>query len=105
MLFRSVQGSSPTVFIFENAKVNPSDANEKGVKFLLASVIEDVDLRAHLNHQVRITGEVDVKASTDPVVVPPVPPVPPPPTDPEKALPKLKAKSVTMVSDTCQTGR
>ena len=96
-----VQGSSPTVFILDNAKKDPSSTTEKGVRYLLASAVEDVDLRTHLNHEVRITGEVDVKVSADPVTAPPVPPVPPVPTDPEKTLPKLTAKSVTMVSDTC----
>jgi hypothetical protein len=100
-----VQGSSPTVFILDNAKKDPASTAEKGVRYLLASVIEDVDLRTHLNHEVRITGEVDAKVSADPVTAPPVPPVPPPPTDLEKALPKLKAKSVTMVSDTCAAVR
>jgi hypothetical protein len=100
-----VQGSSPTVFSLDNAKKEPSSATEKGVKYLLASVVEDVDLRSHLNHSVRIVGEVDVKVSADPATAPPVPPVPPPPTDPEKMLPKLTAKSVTMVSDTCSAGR
>ena len=100
-----VQGSSPTVFIFDNAKKDPNNATEKGVRYLLASVVEDVDLRTHLNHEVRIVGEVDVKVSADPVTAPPVPPVPPVPPDPEKTLPKLTAKSVTMVSDTCQIVR
>jgi hypothetical protein len=92
-----VQGSSPTVFILDNAKKDPASTTEKGVRYVLASAVEDVDLRTHLNHEVRIVGEVDIKVSADPVT-PPVPPVPP---DPEKNLPKLKAKSVTMVSDTC----
>ena len=96
-----VQGSSPTVFILDNAKKDPASTTEKGVRYFLASTVEDVDLRTHLNHEVRIVGEVDAKVSADPVTQPPVPPVPPPPTDPEKLLPKLKAKSVTMVSDTC----
>ena len=96
-----VQGSSPTVFILDNAKKDPASAIEKGVRYLLASAVEDVDLRTHLNHEVRIVGEVDVKVSADPVTAPPVPPVPPVPTDPERMLPKLTAKSVTMVSDTC----
>lgn len=100
-----VQGSSPTVFILDNAKKDPTSATEKGVKYFLASAVEDVDLRAHLNHEVRIVGEVDVKVSADPVTAPPVPPVPPPPTDPEKLLPKLTAKSLTMVSDTCPSVR
>jgi hypothetical protein len=92
-----VQGSSPTVFILDNAKKDPASTTEKGVRYVLASAVEDVDLRTHLNHEVRIVGEVDIKVSADPVT-PPVPPMPP---DPEKNLPRLKAKSVTMVSDTC----
>ena len=95
-----VQGSSPTVFILDNAKIDPASTTEKGVKYILASAVEDVDLRTHLNKEVRIVGEVDVKVKADPVT-PPVPPVPPVPPDPEKDLPKLTAKSVTMVSDTC----
>ena len=92
-----VQGSSPTVFILDNAKVDPASTTEKGVRYILAKKDEDIDLLTHLNKQVRITGEVDAKVTADPVT-PTTPPVPP---DPEKTLPKLKAKSVTMVSDTC----
>jgi hypothetical protein len=99
-----VQGSSPTVFILDNAKKDPADAKEKGVRYLLASVSEDVDIRTQLNHQVRVVAEVDAKVSADPVTVPPVPPTQPP-TDVEKSLSKLKVKSVTMVSDTCATVR
>ena len=99
-----IQGSSPTVFILDNAKLDPASTTEKGVRYLVAGVSEDVDIRTHLNKQVRIVGEVDAKVSADPVTVPPVPPVTPP-TDPEKGLSKLKAKSVTMVSDTCATVR
>jgi hypothetical protein len=100
-----IQGSSPTVFLFENARKDANSTTEKGMKYLIASTIEDIDLRSHLNHQVRIVAEVDAVVSADPVTVPPVPPTPPSPTDQEKALPKLKAKSVTMVSDTCATVR
>jgi hypothetical protein len=96
-----VQGSSPTVFILDNAKKDPASTTEKGVRYFLASTVEDIDVRAHLNHQVRIVAELDAKVSADPVTLPPVPPVPPPPTEAEKNLPKLKAKSLTMVSDTC----
>ena len=99
-----IQGSSPTVFILDNAKLDPASTTEKGVRYLVAGVSEDVDVRGHLNKQVRIVGEVDAKVSADPVTVPPVPQVTPP-TDPEKSLSKLKAKSVTMVSDTCATVR
>jgi hypothetical protein len=117
-----IQGSGPTVFIFDNAKKEANSAVEKGVRYLLVSTVEDVDLRAHLNHEVRIVGEVDIKVSatpatpatppstpptTPPVTTPATRPVPPDPQTPadEKTLPKLTAKSVTMVSDTCSMVR
>lgn len=116
-----IQGSGPTVFIFDNAKKEANSALEKGVRYLLVSTVEDVDLRAHLNHEVRIVGEVDIKVSatpatpamppstppTTPPVTPATRPVPPEPQTPadEKTLPKLTAKSVTMVSDTCSMVR
>jgi len=94
-----VQGSSPDVFIFDNAKKDPNSTTEKGARYILASAVEDVDLRTHLNHEVRVVGELDLKVSATPVT-PTVQPDPQRPAD-ERTLPKLKAKSVTMVSDTC----
>lgn len=105
-----VQGSGPTVFIFDNARKDPDNAVEKGVRYIVVSAAEDLDLRAHLNHQVRIVGEVDLKVATTtttPATPPSTPPVPPDPQRPadERTLPKLSAKSVTMVSDTCSLVR
>lgn len=95
-----VQGATPDVFIFDNAKKDPASTTEKGVRYILTSAVEDVDLRTHLNHEVRITGEVDLKVSAMPVVPPTTPPDPQRPAE-ESTLPKLKAKSLTLVSDTC----
>ena len=92
-----VPGSSPTVLIFDNAKEDPNSAAEKGARYLLASAVNDIDLRKHLNHAVRITAEVDMRVSAMPVREPSDP------KDPsnERTLPRLIVKSVTMVSERC----
>ena|SRR5215471_866832 len=86
------QGSGPTVFILDNARANPRDQNEKGKAYLLVAATEDLGLAKHLNHQVSVTGISEVK-------MPATPPAGQKPA--EKDLPKLTAKTVTMVSDTC----
>ena len=85
-----VQGSGPAVFIFENAKLDPKNAEEKPSKFLVVVAAEDLSLRTHLNHQVRITGATDGKPQ--PQAGQKVE---------EKDLPKFSARTVTMVADTC----
>ena len=89
-----IQGSSPTVFILETARLNPQDRNEKVKTFLLVAGTEDLKLKDHLNHEVRVTGLAEAKT------------IPTPPAGqkvPEKDLPKLTAQSVTMVADRCTT--
>ena len=87
-----VQGSGPTVFIFDRARKDPKDAKEIAAKYLVVVAAEDVDLRTHVNHEVRITGPTDGRVA-------------PPATQKveEKDLPKLSAKSVTMIAETCST--
>ena len=87
-----VQGSTPAVFIFENVRKDPKSTTEPAVKYIVLTSAEDLNLRTHLNHQVRITGLPDGKVA-------------PPTTSKvdEKDLPRLSAKSVTMVADTCST--
>ncbi len=94
-----VQGSGPTVLIFDNAKKDPNSAGEKGERYVLTEAPKDVDLRKHLNHAMRITGEVDLKVSA----MPDLDPVPSDPNRPvnERTLPRLIVRSVTMVSDKC----
>jgi hypothetical protein len=89
-----VQGSTPAVFIFENVKKDPKNETEAAVKYIVVASTEDLNLRSHLNHQVRISGVPDGKIA-------------PPTTQKveEKDLPRLSAKGVTMVSDTCSTPR
>ncbi|HZL96589.1 MAG TPA: hypothetical protein VFB99_23235 [Vicinamibacterales bacterium] len=89
-----IQGSSPTVFILEAARVNPQDRNEKVKTYVLVAGTEDLQFKAHLNHEVRVTG---VAEST----TPPTPPAGQKVA--EKDLPKLTAQSVTMVADRCTT--
>jgi hypothetical protein len=89
-----IQGSSPTVFILDSARQNAQDQNEKAKTYVLVVGAEDLDFKQHLNHEVRVTGVAENKT---------------PPTPPagqkvqEKDLPKLTAKSVTMVADRCTT--
>jgi hypothetical protein len=84
-----IQGTTPTVFIFDNAKKDPKSPTEKAVKYIVVPSAADLNLRPHLNHEVRIVGVWDGKT--------------PPVTGKveEKDLPRFTAKSVTMVADTC----
>lgn len=83
-----VQGSGPTVFVFQNAKTDPQIA-EPGATYLIVPGTEDLNLRAHVNHTVQISGQSDGKAPARGAPVN------------EKDLPTLTAKSLTMVSTTC----
>jgi hypothetical protein len=85
-----LQGSAPDVFIFDNARLDAKSKTEKGVRYLIAINAEDLNLRPHLNHEVEMVGQIELKT-------------PPPPGQKveEKDLSVFKTKSVTMVSDTC----
>ena len=85
-----VQGSAPTIFVIENAKKDAQSNTEKGVSYIVVASSSDLNLRTHLNHEVTITGQSDGKTA--------------PATGTkfeEKDLPKLTAKNVAMVSNTC----
>ena len=85
-----VQGSGPTVFVFENARKDPKSTTEPALKYIVVASTPDLNVREHLNHEVRITGTPDMKVA-------------PPTTQKveEKDLPKLTAKTITVVADTC----
>jgi hypothetical protein len=89
-----IQGSSPAVFILDSARKNPQDRNEKAQAFLLIAGTEDLQFKAHLNHEVRVTGLAETKTPPTPAAGQKVA---------EKDLPKLTAASVTMVADRCTT--
>jgi len=84
-----IQGTTPTVFIFDKARKDPKSPTEKAVKYVVVPSAADLNLRPHLNHEVQIVGVWDGRTApaTDKVE--------------EKDLPRFTAKSVTMVSDTC----
>ncbi len=87
-----VQGSTPTVFILENAKKDPADQQEKAISYVLATDLKDLAFRPHLNHEVRILGTLEQR--TPPVVVAGEKVA-------EKDMLKFTAKEVTVVSDRC----
>ncbi|HEX5071406.1 MAG TPA: hypothetical protein VFV78_14420 [Vicinamibacterales bacterium] len=85
-----IQGSSPSVFLFDEAKKDAQSKTEKGVRYLVLIAGEDLDLRSQLNHKVTMTGRVELK-----------PALPPGQKPTEKDLPTFATKNVTLVSDTC----
>ena len=90
-----IQGSSPTVYILDNARLKSDDANEKAKIFVLVNQVEDLDLKGHINHEVTVTGVAEAKT-------PPVPPAGQKVA--EKDLPRFTAKALVMVADRCTTG-
>ena len=87
-----IQGSSPSVFLLDNARANPQEKTEKGRTYVLSGPAGDTEIARNVNHEVMVIGSVEAK----------VPPTPPAGQQvQEKDLPKLTAKSVTAVADTC----
>ena len=87
-----VQGSGPEVFVLQDARRDPQSTTEKGARYVVVSATEDLSLKTHLNHRVRILGVPDGRPQPTPVAGRPVD---------EKAIPRLSAKGLTMVSPTC----
>ena len=92
-----IQGSAPNVFVLENAKMSTAPADDKGKSYVVV-VTGAADLKPHLNHQVRIVGgeNATVKVTPTPgggaqVEV----------KQDESSFPKLNARTVTMVANTC----
>jgi hypothetical protein len=90
-----VQGSASNVFILQNAKRDPQSATEKAARYVVAPATEDLVLKQHLNHQVRILGVPDGRPQPTPQTGAAVD---------EKLVPTLNAKSLTMVSASCGAG-
>jgi hypothetical protein len=89
------QGSSSSVFILDNARTNPSDRSEKGQSYIVSATASSVDLKAQLNHEVRVTGQADEKVASD---------APAGGKIDEKDMPKLQAASLVSVASSCQAG-
>jgi hypothetical protein len=85
------QGSSPAVFILDNARQKPDDKTEKGQSYVIVAASEDLPFAANLNHEVSVTG------SADKVTAPP----PAGQKATEKDMPRFSAKNVTLVADRC----
>jgi glucose/arabinose dehydrogenase len=88
-----VQGSAPSVFLFENARVNPANKEEKARSYVLIVGAEDLAFRPHLNHQVMLVGKGEIKL---------LPTLKPGEKYKEADLPRFTATKVTEVSPTCQ---
>src|SRR5579864_2545476 len=86
------QGSSPAVFVLDNARQKPDDKTEKGQSYVIVAASEDLPLAANLNHEVSATGSADAKVTT---------PAPAGQKATEKDMPRFSAKSLTLVADRC----
>jgi hypothetical protein len=86
------QGSSPAVFILDNARQKPDDKTEKGQSYVIVASAEDLPLAANLNHEVSATGSADAKVAA---------PAPAGQKAGEKDMPRFSAKSLTLVADRC----
>ena len=89
-----IQGSGPTVFLLDNARLNTQDPAEKGKTFVIVEATQDLNVKTHLDHEVTITGKAEDKT---------VPAPKPGEKVAETDLPKLQASSLTMVADRCTT--
>jgi hypothetical protein len=85
-----VYGSAPSVFLLEDAKIDPDSKDEKAKTYFLAAAVPD--LKANLNKQVRIIGQAETKE-------PPAPPAGQKVS--EQDLPKLSVKTIAAVADRC----
>ena len=89
-----VQGSGPTVFILENAKLSTAPKTAKGDRYVLDISAPADKIKSIINHQVTIVGTAEKKAA----------PAAPEAGDQkvsESDLPKLTAKRITPQADTC----
>ena len=87
-----IQGSAPTVFVFENARINPANRDEKTRTYILLTEKDDLNLRTHLNHQVMLVGKGEIKV---------LPTLKPGEKYKEADLPRFTIVRVTEVAPTC----
>lgn len=88
------QGSSPEVFILDNARQKPDDKTEKPQSYVVVGASEDLPFAANLNHEVSVTGSADASAATPPAAGQKAS---------EQTMPRFSAKNVTLVADRCTT--
>jgi hypothetical protein len=90
-----IQGSGPSVFILDNARLNPNDATEHSRRFLIVNQVEDLNLTTQLNHEVALSGTPNYKTSADPQAT----------KIEEQNLPTLTTKSMVLVADRCTVAK
>ena len=91
-----IQGTGPAIFILDNAKLSAADPAERPQQYVLASGTEDLNFKAHLNHEVTVSGSAMAMKAAEPPAGKKIE---------EKDLPMLTAKSLTMVSDRCLSAK
>jgi len=101
------QGSSPTVFILDNARMSTDAKTAEGKKYIVV-MTDAAGLRGQLNRQVTITGLADEKKTSVTVTTPPAgtPDAPGPAVEvkvEERDLPRFSAKTIVRVADVCTT--
>jgi hypothetical protein len=89
-----IQGSAPNVWVLENAKMSTASATDKGKSYVVV-VSGAADLKPHLNHQVRIVGAENAASRAA------APSGQAEGKADEASFPKLNARTVTMVANTC----
>jgi len=98
-----IQGSSPIVFIIENARLSTDAKTAEGKKYVVV-MTDAAGLRNQLNRQVTITGMADktaVAVTTPPAGTPDA--GQPSVRVEERDLPKFSAKTIVRVADVCTT--
>jgi hypothetical protein len=100
------QGSSPTVFVIENARMSSDPKTAEGKKYIVV-MADAAGLRNQLNRQVTITGTTDkaMAVTTPPAGKPdaPRPGAAAQDRDSESDLPRFSAKTIVRVADVCAT--
>jgi hypothetical protein len=87
-----IQGSGPSAFILDRARLDPESTTEKGKTYLLVASAREVDLPPNLNHEVRVSGMADPVPATGPA---------PGQKIDEDQLPRFRVKILLSIADRC----
>jgi hypothetical protein len=84
-----IQGSGPTSFVLENAKLSTDPAGTKGKSYAVEISAEPDQIKSILNSHVQIVGKAEKESSSDDK------------KSDEKNMPKLTAKRISRLAATC----